>query len=240
MIAPCVEKYPSPRKMVAHIRAVIVVIRPRDDGSQNTAAAQVATNQRQPANSARQAPFCPTCRTLVLQTVDEPPDRGFSRPPRMCVPRCSTATMRAATFGGALLGQCHPRGTQKRPAPSARILSVHIVLNDPEDYDGGEDWSSKTITAPNRQAGLRALCALPSTSPASGHTRHPWRTASAIVFLGCGKSIGCADGDQRRDPCSIWINPSKSYQASAGLNDPTAVRLTASYPHLIPANGQRP
>ena len=107
-------------------------------------------------------------------------------------------------------------------------LSCTLFLNDPEDYDGGElviedNYGTQSVKLPAGHCVLYPSTSLHQVTPVT-------RGARVASFFWVQSMV--RDGGQRE----ILFDLDQSIQelsASAGLNDPTAVRLTGIYHNLI-------
>jgi len=218
----CVENILSPQE-VAHIRSVIDTAQ-WDDG-RNTAGAQSAQtkrNQQIPLDS----PVLPDLQTLVLQRLMGHPTWVSAALPLHVLPPMFNRYEEAATFGVHVDNaiRVNPQTGQRQRTD----LSCTLFLNDPEDYDGGElviedNYGTQSVKLPAGHCVLYPSTSLHQVTPVT-------RGARVASFFWVQSMV--RDGDQRE----ILFDLDQSIQelsASAGLNDPTAVRLTGIYHNLI-------
>lgn len=218
----CVENILSPQE-VAHIRSVIDTAQ-WDDG-RNTAGAQSAQtkrNQQIPLDS----PVLPDLQTLVLQRLMGNPTWVSAALPLHVLPPMFNRYEEAETFGVHV-----DNAIRVNPQTGQRLrtdLSCTLFLNDPEDYDGGElvievNYGTQSVKLPAGHCVLYPSTSLHQVTPVT-------RGARVASFFWVQSMI--RDGGQRE----ILFDLDQSIQelsASAGLNDPTAVRLTGIYHNLI-------
>jgi PKHD-type hydroxylase len=195
-----------------------------DDGRTTAGAqsAQTKRNQQIPLDS----PVLPDLQTLVLQRLMSNPTWVSAALPLHVLPPMFNRYAEAETFGVHV-----DNAIRVNPQTGQRIrtdLSCTLFLNDPEDYDGGElviedNYGTQSIKLPAGHCVLYPSTSLHQVTPVT-------RGARTASFFWVQSMI--RDGGQRE----ILFDLDQSIQdlsATAGLNDPTAVRLTGIYHNLI-------
>lgn len=218
----CVEDILSPQE-VAHVRATLDDT-PWDDG-RNTAGAQSAQtkrNQQIPLDS----PVLPDLQALILQRLMSDPTWISAALPLHVLPPMFNRYEQAETFGVHV-----DNAIRVNPQTGQRLrtdLSCTLFLSDPQDYDGGElviedNYGTQSVKLPAGHCVLYPSTSLHQVTPVT-------RGARVSSFFWVQSMI--RDGGQRE----ILYDLDQSIQtlsAAAGLNDPTAVRLTGIYHNLI-------
>ena len=218
----CVEDILSPQEVS---RIIDVLDTAAWNDGRSTAGAQSAQtkrNQQIPLDS----PILPELQSLILQRLTAHPMWVSAALPLHILPPMFNRYAQAETFGVHV-----DNAIRVNPHTGQRLrtdLSCTLFLTDPEEYDGGalqieDNYGTQSVKLPAGHCVLYPSTSLHQVTPVTRGTR----TAS---FFWVQSMI--RDAGQRE----ILFDLDQSIQdlsSSAGLNDPTAVRLTGIYHNLL-------